>query len=253
MRLDLLSLQLQGHVGIGHLVAIRDGIVQVAFDDEVVALAQPFDVERLVEAQADVVAVGVVSYSFRVGRTEYLRTTQILRHLYDGGLEGHLALTVHAKGLCAQLVDTVFGESHCRRELCTLRQLRGTFRNRSALLLHAPLLGQRPAVESLAAVLHTYTLQTLILAVEVGQRNPEAAVLLVVILVQRRAVDGHVDRCGGGYEVCRQANGRTYRGGVLGRLQDELDVLIVIDGAVALRYHHHLVHQLVGLHLDGAP
>ena len=101
---------MQCHIGIGGLVATEGGIVQVARNGEVVALAQRIHVDGLVEVHVDVVTVDEVDRADGRCRAEHLRTLDVLGNLDDSCLEGQFLSAIHAVGLCLQLEDAVLGE-----------------------------------------------------------------------------------------------------------------------------------------------
>ena len=72
----------------------------------------------------------------------------------------------------------------------------------------------------------------------------------IVIRVDGGVRYRHLDRCRGWDEVyadeCRLADGRS----ILARLEHQLQVLVVVDGAVALRYQQRLLNALATLQLE---
>ena len=111
-------------------------------------------------------------------------------HLDDGGGVGHLCGgTVRAKCLSADLIDAVFGKDDRFTE--TVAGGNGCF---AIAGICFPFFGKRPSVVPLTAILDAYTLETLVLAVQVGQRDHNTSLLDVVIIVENSMVgaDFHV-------------------------------------------------------------
>ena len=109
---DLVACQLKRHVRIGGLHTAGGGVAEVAGDGEVVALAEGYVVDGLVEANADVVAVEVGGCALRGGGAENLGAADVLGDIDGRGLEGQLFCAVQAEGLGTKLIDAVLGEFH---------------------------------------------------------------------------------------------------------------------------------------------
>ena len=184
----------------------------------------------------DVVAVDEVDRADRRCRAEHLRTLDVLGNFHGCRLEGQFLVAIHAVGLCLQLEDTVFREGHNGGKLLCVGQELQTLLGCLATLHHLPGLGHGPRAVALAAVAHAHALQSGILTVQVGQCDHQSPVLRIVLRVHGGVRHRHVDRCRGRDEV----NADEYRladsSGVLGRLEHQLQVLVVVDGAVALRH-----------------
>ena len=247
LRLHAVAVQLQRHVRIGPSL-VGHHVVHAAVYAEVAALREGYGVQCLVQPQVHVVAVQPRQQAvLRAYHAEDLRPAGVLEHLHLLRFVGHLFAAVHAEGLCLQLVESILGKLHGGGDDGRVGQ-----RCLAAGGVHPPFLGQRPCVGTLLAVAHAHACQPLVLPVKVAQGDDDAVVLLVALLVEQGVVDGYVDHGRRGYEVYVEHHGVAHRRGVAGGAEPQLYVLIVPDGAVALRDDELLGEQLAALQLHRA-